>query len=167
LIGRKSPRRDWIEHARMYEKILVPLDGSEAANRGLHEAIGLARGRPARLHLLHVVEDLPLADIPPSAEFDAALESLRRRGEDLLAKASRTAIDQGAQADTLVIDATGRRAADVIVDTARERGCDLIVIGTHGRRGLSRLMMGSDAERVARTAPVPVLLVRQPQTESR
>ena len=150
----------------MYAKILVPLDGSEAADCGLHEAVGLASGHATRLHLLHVVEGLPLGETPPSAEFDAVLEGLRRRGEALLARASRTAFDLGAQADTLVVDAMGRRVADVIVDTAQERGCDLIVIGTHGRRGFSRLMMGSNAERVARTASVPVLLVRQPQAES-
>ena len=145
----------------MYRKILVPLDGSETAERGLQEAIDLAQGETTRLLLLNVVEDFPIADTPPAAEFNAWRASLRSKGEALLGRAKRLATEAGAQTDTIVVDAVGDRAAHVIVDTARKHGCDLIAIGTHGRRGFQRMMMGSDAEQVVRLSDVPVLLVRR------
>jgi nucleotide-binding universal stress UspA family protein len=65
--------------------------------------------------------------------------------------------------ETVLREVAGRRVADVIVDQVAQHHCDLVAIGTHGRRGLARLAMGSDAEQVVRHCPVPVLLVRQQQ----
>jgi nucleotide-binding universal stress UspA family protein len=62
--------------------------------------------------------------------------------------------------ETVLREVTGKRVAEVIVDQTKVHACDLILMGTHGRRGFSRLAMGSDAEQVARSSPVPVLLVR-------
>ena len=69
---------------------------------------------------------------------------------------------QGVTAETSLHDLRGGRVADAIVEEARQSRCDLIVIGTHGRRGVARAMLGSDAENVVRSSPVPVLLVRAP-----
>jgi nucleotide-binding universal stress UspA family protein len=147
----------------MYSKILVPLDGSKTANRGLEEAIGLARVHKARLCLLNVLDDYPLmAEMSSAGNFEHFRNTMMLHGEELLAKAKRTALDQGTDAQTRFCEAGGGRVADIILQQARELGCDLIVMGTHGRRGVSHLMMGSDAELVVRGSTVPVLLVREP-----
>jgi nucleotide-binding universal stress UspA family protein len=140
------------------------MDGSITAERGLREAIGLASEQRATLHLLHVVDDFPqLAGLATASAFQDTLEHLRRRGESMLHQARSAADAAGVPAESWLRDITTQTVADTIVDEARTSGCDLIVMGTHGRRGVSRLTMGSQAELVLRASPVPVLLVRIPQ----
>jgi nucleotide-binding universal stress UspA family protein len=145
----------------VYKKILVPLDGSHTSERGLQEAIGLAKGLNARLHLLHVVAEFPLlADLATAARHQDTVNNFRRYGQDLLTKAAATVAQAGLQADSALREVTEGHAADAIVQEAASAACDVIVMGTHGRRGLSRLTMGSEAELVVRTSGVPVLLIR-------
>ena len=148
----------------MYQKILVPLDGSATSQRGLQEAIDLARVHRARLLLLHVVDDYPLlmAATAGGAAFDEIRGVWRRQGGELLAAARQRAEAAGVQAETVLREATALRAAQAIVKECADAGCDLIVMGTHGRRGFDRLMLGSDAQAVLNDSTVPVLLVRQP-----
>ena len=145
----------------MYRNILVPLDSSETAARGLREAIGLAQGLKARLVLLHVVDGVALM-VDMSATFSSAemLTALQREGSDLLALAREKATAADVESDSSLREIQGGGVADAIVDEARLRHCDLIVMGTHGRRGLRHLVLGSDAEEVVRRSAVPVLLVR-------
>ncbi|HET7794043.1 MAG TPA: universal stress protein [Rhizobacter sp.] len=147
----------------MYAKILVPIDGSLTSKRGLSEAIGLARQLKCQLVLMTVVDDFPMTVEWASAD---AFEQTRRRmvqlGEDVLADGRRIAGEAGVPCETALREVTTERAADSIVSEAVKQGCELIVMGTHGRRGLNRLAMGSDAELVVRESPVPVLLVRNP-----
>ena len=151
----------------MYHRILVPLDGSPTADRGLREAIGLAAANQAQLFLLNVVDDYPVVlQMSSASNFEQIerarlrMSDLRQYGEALLAKAKSAALGAGLQADVLLREVSSGRIADIIVEEAGKAGCDLIVIGTHGRRGFSRMMLGSDAELVVRTSPIPVLLVR-------
>jgi nucleotide-binding universal stress UspA family protein len=145
----------------MYERILVPLDGSATAECGLHEAIKLATGQQTKLLLLHVVDDYPMPLEPSSmAIYEETLKGLREYGLKVLANARRTAEAATVQCETLMREGTGERVSDVIVAQAIQHACDLVVMGTHGRRGFSRLTLGSQAEAVARTSPMPVLLVR-------
>jgi nucleotide-binding universal stress UspA family protein len=145
----------------MYQRILVPLDGSATAQRGLSEAISLASGQQTRLLFLHVVDDFTmLVEVPSAAVYDDMLRGMRQAGLDLLAKAKQAAEAAGVHCETVLREVTGKRVAEVIVDQTKVHACDLILMGTHGRRGFSRLAMGSDAEQVARSSPVPVLLVR-------
>ncbi len=147
----------------MYRRILVPVDGSPTSERGLQEAVGLARTTGATLHLLHLLTEHPMyADMAPPGALKNTLDNIQGRGERLLAKAGATAKAQGVEADTRLRPAGSRTVAELIVDEAVDAGCDLIVMGTHGRRGLSRITMGSDAEGVIRRAPVPLLLIREP-----
>ena len=150
----------------MYQRILVPVDGSAAAERGVQEAIKLARAQHSRLLFLHVLDDYPmLQQVTSQASLDEMLNGLRHAGLDVLASARRTAEQAAVHCETLLREVTGKRVADIIIDQVGQHHCDLIVIGTHGRRGLARLTMGSDAEQVLRISPVPVLLVRQqPET---
>ena len=148
----------------MYKKILVPIDGSATAGRGFEEAVALARAVGASLRLMHVVDTVPVAmEMAPSATWQQICDEQRRDGEALIERARATAIEHGVAVDTCLLEGSAARVADAIVEEARAAGCDLIVMGTHGRRGFTHLMMGSDAERVARVSPLPVLLVRHPQ----
>ena len=145
----------------MYQRILVPIDGSETAEHALREAIKLADGK-AQLRLLHVVEEVYPLDAEGYAFIDyAALRDVARSsGERLLAKAGETASQAGAAVETSLLEAEGERVASVIEAAAADWPADLIVIGSHGRSGFSRLLFGSVAEGVVRGASMPVLLVR-------
>ena len=146
----------------MYQRILVPLDGSTTSERGLREAIKLASGQQSTLFFLHVVDDFRmLVEMTSVRSYDEMLKGLRQYGLEILAKARHAAEQGGVHRESLLREVTNERVAQVIVDQAKQHGCDLIVMGTHGRRGFNRIAMGSEAEQVARTSTVPVLLVRQ------
>ena len=150
----------------MYKKILVAVDGSETANHALEEAIVLARTLAATLRLLHIVDDYPaLVRMTSEENYERLRRDLREHGEGVLGLAHRTAVARGAQAETVLCEVAHRRAADLILEEAASAGCDLIVMGTHGRRGLDRLMLGSEAESVIRSTTLPVLLVRGPRPQ--
>jgi nucleotide-binding universal stress UspA family protein len=146
----------------MFKRILVPVDGSTTSNRGLENALALARGRDAVLCLLHVVDEHMIVQHAEAmaAVSEQYLESLRAAGENILARAQADATRQGVNCKTVLVENIASRVADIIVDTAKKQRADVIVMGTHGRRGVKRLVMGSDAEGVVRMSPVPVLLVR-------
>lgn len=147
----------------MYRRILVPVDGSSAAERGVQEAIRLAGTLQARLLFLHVLDDYRmLQEMTTQGSLDAMLRDLRQAGLDVLAQARQAAGHERVHCETLMREVAGRRVADVIVDQVGQHHCDLLVIGTHGRRGFARLALGSDAEQVVRLSPVPVLVVRPP-----
>lgn len=149
----------------MIQRILVPLDGSGPSQRGLQEAVALARALGAQLVLLHVVDDFPRhLELAPAPAYREALQRLRRRGEALLDEAREQAASAGVGAEALLQEIGAQTVGDAIVQQARASRCELIVMGTHGRRGLQRLAMGSDAELVLRTSPVPVLLLRHGDT---
>lgn len=153
----------------MSRRILVPIDGSPTSNRGLAEAIKLARGQKAKLCLLHVVDERSVTMAPEmdGIYMDRVMNLMRESGKKVLAKAEAAARKRGIKAITILVESISRPVADLIVGQARRWGADLIVLGTHGRRGLSRLVMGSDAEGVVRTARIPVLLVRAPGRKAR
>lgn len=147
----------------MYTKILVPLDGSPTAMLALDQAAAIARMAGASLQLLHVIDAVPASSgfARPAIYLDEIQPRLRQEAETLLEQAADGLRKQGATVETTVLESRGDRVSEIIADTARQSGVDLIVLGTHGRRGVQRLLIGSDAEQVARIAPVPVLLVRE------
>jgi nucleotide-binding universal stress UspA family protein len=143
-----------------YHRILVAVDGSDASSAGLREALRLAKSEGGELCILHVVNEsvpyTPLAGAPP-VDLIALMQDSGRRVLDEARKRARKA---GVRAKTVLLESADRTPAAGIVSQARKQRADLIVLGTHGRRGVRRLVMGSDAEQVVRTAPAPVLLVR-------
>ena len=148
----------------VYERILVPIDGSDTARHGLREAISLAAGLGARLHVLHVIDTTPLyMDFAPVAGLNHSIEVMKHDGERFVTAACREAGESGVQADFAVVEIGSTRVADHILSEAGRCRADLIVMGTHGRRGFSRFSLGSDAESVARASPIPLLLVRAPE----
>lgn len=149
----------------MYRRILVPVDGSDASMVGLAHAIGLARDQKARLRIINVVDDLVIAPLmmePSSgADLSVILDSVRSEGKKVLEEAAALAAKEGVRAETAQLESRGRPVSNVILSEVKRSKADVIVMGTHGRRGLNRLLLGSDAERVLREAAVPVLLTRQ------
>jgi nucleotide-binding universal stress UspA family protein len=146
----------------MYRRILVPVDGSKASNRGLREALKLAVEGKSAVLLLHVVDEMIVMPTP-EAVYDATelIDSLKAAGASILRRSAQVAERAGVKVQKELVECIGRRAADVIVERAKKWRADVIVIGTHGRRGMRRLVMGSDAEEVVRLSPVPVVLVRE------
>jgi len=144
----------------MYRRILVPVDGSEPSELGLQHALRLAKDQQAALCLLHVIHDFLLPGGRGLASSGLLLEELREQGQAILGAAATKAREQGVEAETKSVEAPLGPVGAVISDCAGQWAADLIVLGTHGRRGVRRLVMGSDAEYVVRTAPAPVLLVR-------
>ncbi len=144
----------------MYRRILVPIDGSHTANRGVVEAIKLAKDQKAALRLLHVVDQAALVQYPEATLYGADLpKALEKHGQEILAKAEAVVRKQGLKVDT-VFHRGLARVADVVIRQAKKWPADIIVLGTHGRRGVDRLVLGSTAELVVRASPVPVLLIR-------
>jgi nucleotide-binding universal stress UspA family protein len=147
----------------LYKKILVALDGSAAAERGLREAIRLAKADAAELLILHVANEFYAYAYIEGMGLDAdKMEALRHEGRRLLDRARAAAERQGVRARSVMREIASGAAAESIVREAKKQGVGLIVLGTHGRRGLRRMVLGSDAEQVVRTATVPVLFVRAP-----
>ncbi|HSC97845.1 MAG TPA: universal stress protein [Casimicrobiaceae bacterium] len=152
----------------MFKRILIAVDGSPASNAGLRTAIGLSADQHASLVALHIVDDTVIAInfeggyLPPNY-VDGFYEELRKNGRRTLDKVERVARGSNVGVECVLAEAHGQTVAHVILQQARKLKTDLIVLGTHGRRGLRRALMGSDAEAVVREARVPVLLVRSPE----
>ena len=145
----------------MFKTILVAVDGSAVSNLGLEEAISLAAELGATLCVLHVIEEFVLAKELRLPDFvGGLLEALRDTGKKILAEAVNEAEQRDVITRSILAEATRGPVADMIIQQAKQCCADMIVLGTHGRRGMSRLVMGSDAEGVVLQATVPVLLVR-------
>jgi nucleotide-binding universal stress UspA family protein len=144
----------------MYQRILVAVDGSYTSNLALQEAFKLAKETKAKLHLVHVI------DVTPGVEGGFNPETLRRmvreEGNELLKTIAELAGQAGVDAGTVMLEEIRRKFSKAIANEARRWKADLIVMGTHGRIGIARLVLGSVAEGVLHSAPVPVLLIRGP-----
>jgi nucleotide-binding universal stress UspA family protein len=144
----------------MYPRILVAVDGSYTSNLAIYEALQNWQETKAKLHLVHVI------DITPGVEGGFNPGTLRRmvreEGNELLKTIADLAGQAGVDADTAMLEEIRRKFSKAIAKEARRWEADLIVMGTHGRIGVARLVLGSVAEGVVHIAPVPVLLVRSP-----
>ena len=148
----------------MYNKILVPIDGSDTSVLGLDEAIKIAKNQGSTIRLVHIVDEYVLDyAYSPGLYATNVIETMRATGQSVLDKAEAHVRESGVQVESVLQETIGGPAADLIVAQAKAWPADLIVIGTHGRRGLRRLAVGSDAEQVLRSSPVPVLMVRRPE----
>lgn len=145
----------------MYGKILVPMDGSDTSTCGLNEAIQIAKNLGGRIRVVHVVNEFIIdGTFSRGMYMNDLFQSLRDTGKTILAQAEALVRQSGIEVDSVLVESIGGPAADFIVAQAKQWPADLIVMGTHGRRGLARLTMGSDAEQVVRAISVPILLVR-------
>ena len=151
----------------LFKRIAVAIDGSSVAKVALRESIKLAQDQQSALRIVFVVDV-----VPPGGESPYALteyeDAVRRDGDRVLKQAAAAARKAGVEAETvrLEVQSLRDRIADEIARNAKAWRADLIVIGTHGRRGLSRMFIGSVAESLIRIAPAPVLLIRGRQGPS-
>jgi len=139
----------------MYDTILVPTDGSEPAGAAVEHAIDLASNTGATLHALSIVDSAAYASLDVSSQ--SVLDSLEARATEATESIAETAADAGVE---VVTEVSVGSPHEQITDYADAVGADLIVMGTHGRTGLDRVLLGSVTERVVRGAPCPVLTVR-------
>ncbi len=143
----------------MYKRILVPVDGSPTSTRGLDEAIRLAKLTGASIRLVHVLDQMVFMTGMETYTLDV-IGILKEAGERIVQEMKARVAAGGIEATSFVSEALAGRVCDVVAEQAKAFDADLIVLGTHGRRGVGRLLIGSDAEQIVRNASVPVLLVR-------
>jgi len=146
----------------MFKRILVAVDGSHTAELALQEAIKLAGELQAQMRIVHAVDTVNInlgTEFPNPPEIT---EALIKSGQEILRKAKAVAGAAGIPVETrlIEIDTLSHRIPEMIAADAEAWPADLIVICTHGRRGLSHLLLGSVAEGVVRVATKPVLLIR-------
>lgn len=144
----------------MYQRILVPIDGSATSEYALDEAIKFAQQQSAQIKLVHVLEDIWYFDTESCLNYSELVDSMRRHGEKILKQAQNKLQQVGITAEIKLLEARGERIANVIITEAKNNLANLIIIGTHGRSGFSRMLLGSVAESVVRVAHIPILLIR-------
>ena len=146
----------------MFRKFLVPTDGSEHSMRAAAQAVTLAQQVGGSMIAMAVIEPYPFPPISesPFAGGSAAYdERARALAEEHLAQVSHAAQKANVPCETLAVD--GLYPNEEIVAAAQKRGCDAIVMGTHGRKGVSKLFAGSVTQKVFAQASVPVIVVRE------
>jgi nucleotide-binding universal stress UspA family protein len=139
----------------MYEQVLVPTDGSEAAEAAIDHAVDVASTYDARLHALYVVDASVYSSLEVGVE--TVVEALTEEGEKAVARVADRARAADVPVETHVVTGT---AFPTILEVADDVDADLIVMATHGRRGIERYLLGSVTERVVRKSDVPVMTVR-------
>lgn len=146
----------------MYKRIVVPIDGSQTSTRALVAALQVARESAGTVRLIHVIEELAqvIAYDPYGAYPGDLAKIMRDNGLKILGQALDVAKSSGVPADQRLVEAAGQRLAEVVNKEVETFSGDLIVLGTHGRRGLGRVLLGSGAEQIIRSAQVPVLVIR-------
>lgn len=148
----------------MYTRILVAIDDSPTGAKALDEAIRLAKVLGAALCVAHAADEGPIAQhgmgIGTYIDIEKVKAEMRDDSNKLLDQAVASAAAAGVQAERLLIESTQKRVAEMIVDAAAQWGADLVVVGTHGRRGFERLLVGSVAENLVRMANTSLVLVR-------
>ena len=141
----------------MYANILLSTDGSDVAKKGVKHGLALAKALNAKVTVISVTDPLPVADrmLERAKEvFDAAC---KEHADKVLDEARAMAEQIGISAELLHVP--NAHPATAIIETAKSRGCDLIVMASHGRRGLKKLLLGSQTSEVLADGSVPVLLV--------
>ena len=149
----------------MYSRILVAVDGSEPSTRAFEETLRLAADQHAVVRVVHVI-DLGISLAPWAqmafVNYDQVETALRESGAHIVDTALARAHDAGVEAESAILETDVDDVAGEILAEADRWKADLVVLGTHGRRGLAHLILGSVAEGVVRRTRGPVLLLRQP-----
>jgi nucleotide-binding universal stress UspA family protein len=139
------------------KKILVPIDGSDYSNRAAEYAIGIAKAQNAEVLLVYVVDELVVDQFSGGAERGAVESDLKGDGQRAVKYAECLMETAGVKASSLLLKG---RPFEQIVNTTKSFDVDLVVMGTYGRRGAERILIGSVAERVIEYSPCPVLVVK-------
>lgn len=147
----------------MFNKILLATDGSPASEQAAELAVALAGDGRSRLIALHVIDPYPYLGVGEASAvgFQAYMGHAYEYAAQAHAKVTALCVAAGGNVDLHLLRGEDASAAESIVRTAVEENADLIVVGSHGRTGLPRLMLGSVAARVVAASPVPVLVAPQ------
>jgi nucleotide-binding universal stress UspA family protein len=144
----------------MFKRILVAIDGSRTSQRALDAAIGLAATHGAVLQPYYVVESGPMFLDVPGYDPSTLHSSLMQQGASLAQEAADAMKQRGVSGEVVTVEATAADdVATLVIAAAKAFDADLLVMGTHGRKGFQRLILGSIAEQCLRQATVPVLLI--------
>jgi nucleotide-binding universal stress UspA family protein len=150
----------------MYKRILVPVDGSRASTQGLREALRLARDQKARLRIVHIVDEAALAQYPEAIDATGQiLDTFINDGKKTLKNAMALAKRQEINAECVLHEKLLGSLSDLILKEAKEWKSDIIVMGTHANTGIKHLLLGSNAEEIARSSRIPVLIVHSAPEE--
>ncbi len=146
----------------MFKRILIPVDGSETSNKALVTGLQMARETGAIVRLVNTVNEMAyLGGIDPYGTYSADVVGMMREGgARVLTDAMAIAKSAGAEASQELLEEAGKRLGESVAEAAKAWKADLVVVGSHGRRGIGRVLLGSGAEQIVRLAPVPVLVVR-------
>ena len=152
----------------MYQRILVPIDGSQTSTKALQAALQMAKASGGCVRIIHLIDASAYLSGPAGyLDFPSDLPgAMRSAGNKVLEDAANLAKAIGVQAETHLFDSFDGKLADVVSDAALQWKADLIVVGTHGRSGVGRALLGSGAEQILRLAPVPVLVIRSDEQSS-
>lgn len=142
----------------LYKKILIPTDGSEIAGVAVKQGIELAKALGSKIYGLYVIDVSAFAGIPTEAIWESMRSLLEEEGRKALGAVEQTAKELGVECELLLKE--GAPAED-ITRVAKDEKIELIIMGTAGRKGLDRFLLGSVAEKVMRAAPCPVMVVRK------
>lgn len=146
----------------MFKRILVPVDGSETSNKALVAALQLARDTGASVRLVNTVNEMAyLGGIDPYGTYSGDVVGMMREGgARVLTDAMAIAKSAGVEASQELLEEAGMRLGESVAQAATRWNADLVVVGSHGRRGIGRVLLGSGAEQILRLSPVPVLVFR-------
>jgi nucleotide-binding universal stress UspA family protein len=152
----------------MFKRILISVDGSDTSNKALVAGLEMARETSARVRLVHTVNEMAyMGGIDPYGTYSADVAGMmREHGAKVLNDAMAIAQSAGVEASQALLDDPGKRLGESVAEAAKLWNADLVVVGSHGRRGIGRVLLGSGAEQILRLAPVPVLVIRSAPAES-
>lgn len=153
---------DDVDVTHPYRDVLVPTDGSDCANRALTIGVDVADAEDAALHLLSAIATTALG---VDVRTDIQMEMLEESAHELLDDAESVAETAGVEVASKTVE-YGPSIHQVILAYIEDHGADLVVVGTHGRTGFDRYVLGSVTEYLVRTSPIPVLTVRGPGTDT-
>jgi nucleotide-binding universal stress UspA family protein len=145
----------------LYRHILIATDGSELADRAVSHGLAIAKAFQSKVTFVTAIDMYPTgfySTVPWPADIARYEDNAKRSADRVLARAQKSALDLGLSCDTVHI--ADERPTDGILKACQEQACDLIVMGTHGRGGFQRLLLGSQALKVVTLSSIPVLLSR-------
>ncbi|MCX9012519.1 MAG: universal stress protein [Candidatus Methanoperedens sp.] len=143
--------------SKLFRKILIATDGSDYTKSAIEYAVELAKNTEAKLYAIYVIDTAAFASIPMDAAWESMYELLKQEGDEATAYVADKAQAEGLEVERYTVEG---HPAEEIRKFAEENSVDLIAMGTLGKSGLDRFLLGSVAEKVVRTSKIPVLVVR-------
>lgn len=143
--------------SNLYKKILIATDGSEYTKKAVDYGVDLSKHTGAKLHAIYVVDTAAFASIPMDAAWESMYELLRQEGNEATKYVAEKAEAEGVEIERLTVEG---HPADELIKYAESNSIDMIILGTIGKSGLDRFLLGSVAEKVVRNSKIPVLVVR-------